>query len=136
MCREVFEDSPSHKVIEIPKTPWDEPKASDAEQSIQHLGVNLYPDLPCAVLGVAGRVAHRWRSIEQDEEDHCSPTHHIEAVHRYEEAEGSEDEFPECFEADNSRLGPVVLPWESIAIGIGTGLVGAGVRSRCLGVRG
>ena len=46
MCREILEDSPSHEVVKVSETPWNEPKSSHAEETIQHLGVDLYPDLP------------------------------------------------------------------------------------------
>ena len=81
-------------------------------------------------------MAHRWSSVEQNEEDHGAPTHHIETIDSDEEAERSQKELPECFEADDGRLGPIVFPWEAVAIGIGACFVGSGVRFHCFGVGG
>ena len=49
--------------VQITKSPWSEAKASDAEECVQDLGINLDPFPARGVNVVTGRNAHRRRSI-------------------------------------------------------------------------
>ena len=102
-------------------------QASDAEQGIEDLTVDLEPYLGWTVDVAAAGVAHRGRGADEDQEQHAAPRDDVEAVDGDEEAEGRDDEFTECFESDLDRFPGAVFGGELVAVGVG--LPGRGARA-------
>lgn len=78
-------------------------------------------------------MAHGRARFQEDEEDHCTPGDHVQAVDHDKEAKRSQEEFPESFEPNGSRLLPGVFGREAVSIGIHTRLVRV---NKISGVRG
>lgn len=106
------------QVVQIPEAPRNKAQASDAEQGVEDLRVDLEPFLGGAIDVAAAWVAHGGRGADEDQEEHTAPGNDVEAVEGDEEAEGRDDEFAECFEADLGGFPGAVFGRELIAIGI------------------
>lgn len=119
----LFPDTPAHEVVEIAKSPGHQTKPSHAEERVENLRIYLDPDLSCTAIGVAGRIAHRWCGIEEDEEDHGSPANNVQAIDCDEEAKGCQNESPECFAANGDRLRPGMFLREAVAVWVCAGLI-------------
>ena len=78
-------------------------------------------------------MAHSRRGVQEDKEDHGSPSDDVKAIKRNAEAERCLEELPECFTADGQSLRPRVLFGEAIAIGICTRFVRTFRGVRCDG---
>jgi len=119
----LLEHTPLHEVVEVAESPGNEPESSDAEQSIQNLTVNLNPDLASTRVVIAGGMAHCGSSVEEDEEDHGTPTYHIETVDGDKKAKRCQKELPECFKTDGGGLPPGMLGRKSVPVGVRARLV-------------
>lgn len=79
-------NAPSEQVPEIAETPWNQPKAGDAEQGVQDLRVDFDPDAAWGVDVVAGGGTHRGSGVAEEEEEHAAPADDVEHVDCDEEA--------------------------------------------------
>ncbi|KAH0553132.1 hypothetical protein GP486_006683, partial [Trichoglossum hirsutum] len=102
----------------IPKPPWYQPKARNAKKGIQYLRIDLDPFAAWGVDVVASGPAHCRGSVDEQEEEHSAPGNHVEAVDSYEEAEWSDEEFPEGFQDDDGCFGPGVLGGRDVVVGV------------------
>jgi hypothetical protein len=68
-------------------------------------------------------MAHSWCRLEKNEEDHGTPTDHVEAVDRDQNAERRLEEFPVGFETDVDGLDPGVLLGEAVTVRVRACLV-------------
>lgn len=73
----LLENAPLDQVVEVAEAPGDQAEPSNAEQGIQDLAIDFDPDFAGAVIIVTAGMAHRRSGIQQDEEDHRTPSYYI-----------------------------------------------------------
>lgn len=78
--------SPSHQVVEVSRSPGEKAKCSDTEESVQDLGIDFNPNLPCGRIIFTVGVTHGGSSFEKNEEDHGTPGNDVETVYGDEES--------------------------------------------------
>lgn len=112
------------EIIRVPKAPGNQSKASNAEQGIQNLRVNLHPDAPCAVDMVAFTAlggAHGGRGVDEKKKEHAAPGDDVGHVYCDEEAHGCEKPPKKLLQSSSHNLPPRWLLLWSIIVGLGAG---------------
>ena len=95
------------EVIKVTESPRDESEASDIEERIEDLGIDLEPFLSAAIPRVPTWVRHGWSGSNEDQEEHPTPGDNVKGVNREEETERGCDKFPGAngSNADGLHLG-------------------------------